>query len=141
MRAGQSYREVHVDGGVTRAVFAYPRGVELPAPRGPRNMWVVRNAKLGPEWDATQSTALGIARRSRGTLLKSQARGDVGEIRAIAREGGFDLHLTAVPQNFPLEYERPFDPTYMRTLYAAGLAAGRSGRGWGTMGELTGLAE
>lgn len=139
-RAGKTWTELHVDGGITRGVFAYPRDLRLPPPRGPRNMWVIRNAKLGPVWTATRSTAVGIASRSLSTLLKSQSRGDIGEIQAIAREGGFDLHLTAVPPDFPLNDQKPFDPTYMRTLYATGRAAGRSGRGWGTMAELTGLA-
>lgn len=141
VRDGRSYRELHVDGGITRGVFAYPGGLDLPPPRGPRNMWVIRNAKLGPTWEATRSTAVGIATRSLATLLKSQSRGDIGEIAAVAHADGFDLHLTAVPANFPLSYRRPFDPTYMRALYAVGLAAGRSGRGWATMGELTGLGE
>lgn len=138
-RGGRSWTELHVDGGITRGVFAYPNGLSLPPPRGPRTMWVIRNAQLGPVWASTRSTAVGIATRSLETLLKSQSLGNIGEIQAAARAGGFDLRLTAVPPDFPLDYDRPFDPTYMRTLYATGRAAGRSGRGWGTLGELTGL--
>ena len=62
-------------------------------------------------------------------------------IQAVAQAGDFDLHLTAVPPNFPLRYERPFEPRYMRTLFATGEAAGLSGRAWGTMAELTGVGE
>ncbi len=138
-RDGVRFQELHVDGGVTRGVFAYPASVRLPPRRGERNMWVIRNAKLAPEWDATRSTAVGIVRRSLSTLLKSQSSGDIYLIQSIAQAGDFDLRLTAVPPDFPLPYVRPFEPTYMRTLFATGEAAGRSGRAWGTLAELKGL--
>ncbi|GLS79739.1 patatin-like phospholipase family protein [Paracoccus marinus] len=141
VRNGTGFKEIHVDGGVTRGVFAYPGNLDVPPRAGARNMWVIRNAKLGPEWEATSSTAIGIARRSLSTVLKAQSRGDIAEIQAVAQAGDFDLHLTAVPPNFPLRYERPFEPRYMRTLFATGEAAGLSGRAWGTMAELTGVGE
>ncbi len=133
---GRAYRELHVDGGVTRGIFAYPADYRLPARTGPRHMWLIRNSKLAPEWKDTHATALGIAERSVDTMIKSQYRGELRLIQQVAARDGFDLHLTAVPPQFRLPEAKPFDPVYMRSLYDVGLASGRSGRAWGTTAEL-----
>lgn len=133
---GRAYRELHVDGGITRGIFAYPADFPLPPARGTRHMWLIRNSKLAPEWKDTRATALGIAERSIDTMVKSQYKGELRLIQQVAARDGFDLHVTAVPPQFPVPDAAPFDPVYMRTLYRLGLASGRSGRGWGTPAEL-----
>ncbi|HRO15626.1 MAG TPA: patatin-like phospholipase family protein [Paracoccus sp. (in: a-proteobacteria)] len=136
VRDGRFYQELHVDGGVTRGIFAYPANYPVPPKRGPRNMWLIRNSKLAPEWSATRATAVGIAERSIDTMIKSQYRGELRTIQQTAARDGFELRVTAVPPRFPVPYAKPFDPVYTRALYAVGLASGRSGRGWGTPAEL-----
>ncbi|MFI0394765.1 patatin-like phospholipase family protein [Paracoccus jiaweipingae] len=127
---GKAYQELHVDGGVTRGVFAYPPRAVMPWPRGPRRMWVVRNSKMSPEYVATRAGVLAIASRSLSTLIKSQASGDVAALQSLARRDGFDFRVTAVPPTFPITPDKPFDATYMRSLFATGEKVGRSGQGW-----------
>lgn len=127
---GKTYQELHVDGGVTRGVFAYPPRAVMPWPKGPRRMWVVRNSKMSPEHIATRTGVLSIASRSLSTLIKSQAAGDVAALQALARRDGFEFNVTAVPPAFPLASDEPFDQTYMRSLFATGEKVGRSGKGW-----------
>lgn len=136
-RDGQTVQELHVDGAVTEGVFAYPPGLDLPPKSGPRNMWLIRNAKIAPEWDATRADVVGIAGRSVSTLLKAQARSDMSAAKDLAARDGFRLHMTAVPPNFPIIPEKPFDPAYMQALFDVGLRAGQSGRAWGTLTELS----
>ncbi|WP_052041956.1 patatin-like phospholipase family protein [Paracoccus sphaerophysae] len=127
---GHRFQEMHVDGGVTRGVFAYPPEVTLPPRRGPRRMWVVRNSKLGPEPETVAQNALAIAGRSVSTMIKAQSLVDISEIQHLARRDGFDFHVTAVPAAQRLPQGLPFDPAYMDTVYRVGLASGRSRNGW-----------
>lgn len=127
---GHRFQEMHVDGGVTRGVFAYPPEVTLPPRRGPRRMWVVRNSKLSPEPETVAQNALAIAGRSLSTMIKAQSLVDITEMERLARRDGFDFHVTAVPPALRLPQGLPFDPVYMNTVYRAGLATGQSRHGW-----------
>lgn len=134
---GRRFQEMHVDGGVTRGVFAYPADLRLPPANGPRRMWVIRNSKLAPEPEAVPANALSIAGRSVGTMIMAQSRDDIAEMRRQAQRDGFDFNVTAVPAALPPAPDMPFDPAYMRTLYRAGLATGGSASGWA--GDVTPL--
>ncbi|WP_415393633.1 patatin-like phospholipase family protein [Paracoccus sp. SJTW-4] len=128
---GQRYSELHVDGGVTHGIFAYPPSVRLPRRRGQqRNLWVIRNSKLAPELRATKGSAVAVVERGLDTMIKSQAHSDMDTIARQARRDGFRLRMTAVPPDFPYISSVPFDPLYMQTLFRTGYAAGRSGRAW-----------
>ncbi|MFD1882747.1 patatin-like phospholipase family protein [Paracoccus pacificus] len=127
---GKPYQEMHVDGGVTRGVFAFPPGFALPHGSGPRNLWTIRNNKLAPEYAAVGQNALAISATSVGTLIKSQARGDIQAMRAQARAEGFTFHLAAVPPDFPRAPNTPFDTKYMRALFSTGQKQILSGQAW-----------
>lgn len=127
---GRRYQELHVDGGVTRGVFAYPPDVTLPPPRGPRRMWVIRNSKLAAEHQATRPGVVSIAERSLSTLIKHQSVSNIADMHAQARRDGFEFNMTAVPPNLNLPPTEPFDANYMDALFRAGLATGRSAHGW-----------
>lgn len=127
---GRRYAELHVDGGVTHGIFAYPPWVRPPRGRGQRNLWVIRNSKLAPELRATGGSAVAVVERGLDTMIKSQAHSDMDTIARQASRDGFRLRMTAVPPNFPYISSVPFDPLYMQTLFRTGHAAGLSGRAW-----------
>src|SRR5690606_13301385 len=107
---GQRYSELHVDGGVTHGIFAYPPSVRLPRGRGLRNLWVIRNSKLAPELRPTQGSAVAIVERGLDTMIKSQAQSDMATITRLARRDGLRLRMAAVPPDFPYISSVPFDP-------------------------------
>ena len=127
---GRRYQELHVDGGVTRGVFAYPSAFKLPASKTQRRMWVVRNSKMAPEPQATKQGLVSIASRSLSTLIKGQALSNVEDMQRLAARDGFAFNVTAVPSSLLLTEARAFDQQYMRTLYNAGVQMGRSPQGW-----------
>src|SRR5262245_14884342 len=57
---GQRYQEMHVDGGATVQVFAYPPTVklgELSKAGGferTRDLYIIRNSRLDPDWADTE---------------------------------------------------------------------------------------
>src|SRR5262249_32381253 len=51
---GQSYQEMHVDGGTASQVFVYPAAIQLhELAERDRTLYVIRNARLDPEWAET----------------------------------------------------------------------------------------
>ncbi|MGQ0672024.1 MAG: patatin-like phospholipase family protein [Hyphomicrobium sp.] len=134
--AGQTYDELHVDGGATRAVFLSPSGFSFKSVdrivgrRIKRQLFVIRNGKMGPEYAASRETTLGIAQRSLETLTKNQGIGDLVRMYARAKSDGIDYNLIAVPDSFKAERPEPFDAGYMRSLYAEGYRTGKDGVAW-----------
>lgn len=124
---GTSYTEMHVDGGVTRQLFLYPADLSLAdgledriSPLRKGTIWVIRNTKLEPQYEATTPRLLNIASRSISTLLKAAGVADVQVIRAQAQRDGWGLRLIAVPETFRGVESEPFDPQYMRALFEEG---------------------
>src|SRR5262249_15679435 len=79
VRAGDKVlEEMHVDGGPTRQVFVAPAQLSLQTfdrlyPRPPlRRIYIVKNGKLTPEYEAVASNTLPISARSVFTLTNSQ---------------------------------------------------------------------
>lgn len=131
------YSEMHVDGGVTRQLFALPRGLGLRESEIPGEaamtlgtIYVVRNTKLAPSFADTEAGILPIAARSISTLIKSSGVADVGTVREVSREEGFGLALTAVPESFDMPEEDIFDLVYMRALYKVGYDLALEGDPW-----------
>ena len=133
---GKRYQEVHVDGGVIRQIFVYPRDLDIRKlqsilqmnPR--KNMWLIRNSKVDPEYKPVSLSVGDIAERSFYTLTKYQGRGDLVNITSLAKRDGFKLHVTNVPKNFYVPLKEVFDRNYMRALYRVGYEKGRSKNAW-----------
>ena len=135
---GKRHQELHVDGGITHQIFAYPiatpvREIEQKLGISPRKtMWVVRNTKLEAEFEATGLGVTDIASRSINTLTKYQGQGDLFVIQQLAKRDGYDFRLTFVPGSFDAPYTEFFDQKYMRALYDVGYRAALSDEPWET---------
>lgn len=133
---GRDYDELHVDGGATREVFYTPGNFtfkELDALIGrkiARRLYVIRNGKLDPEWEATAETALALGARSMSTVLKNQTIGDLIRMHSKARAEGIDYNLAYIPSTFKAPRPGPFDLRYMQALYGVGLQLGKEGYKW-----------
>lgn len=133
---GKRYREMHVDGGVTRQVFLYPPGVSPTQIDGAvgwkmqRRVYIIRNAKVTPEYQAIPDKILPIATRSIATLIKTQGIGDLYEIATVAKRDNVDYNLAYIPTSFSVPSRSDFDPVYMLALYEEGFRLGRDGFPW-----------
>jgi len=130
------YEEMHVDGGPTRQVFLAPARFSLKTfdrlySKPPhRTIYVIRNGKIGPEYEAVQSNVLAISARSLFTLTKHQGMGDLNQIYAMAERDGAAFRLASVPQSFNVKSTKAFDPVYMQALFEVGHRLGQSGDAW-----------
>jgi hypothetical protein len=133
---GKRYDEMHVDGGVTNQVFIFPaqtnvRSLDQKVGRsGGRRLYVIRNGRLNPEFEAVEPQLLKIAGRSISSLIKYQGMGDLNRLYLQSRNNGVDFNLASVPESFTLVEKEPFDREYMRALYDVGFGLGRAGYKW-----------
>jgi len=133
---GRKYQEMHVDGGAMAQVFVYPIGLDFEAlakrndASRERRLYVIRNARLDPEWAQTERRTLSIAGRALASLIQAQGVGDLYRIYLAARRDGLDFNLAHIPASFEASHEAPFDTGYMRSLYDVGYEAAVHGYPW-----------
>ncbi len=133
---GQKYDEMHVDGGATTQVFLYPAGFEWDRVlerlkvTGTPKVWVIRNAKLKPDWAAVRPKVGAIASRTVKSLLRTQGAGDLVRIYMLAVRDGLTFSYTSISEEFDEQAEEAFDPVYMKRLFDYGAGLGESGRAW-----------
>ncbi|MFZ1103007.1 MAG: patatin-like phospholipase family protein [Hyphomicrobiaceae bacterium] len=132
----RTFEEMHVDGGATRHVFLAPAQFSLRTfdslyPRPPiRRVYVVRNARLEPAYEAVQPNTLAIGARSLTTLTKRQSIGDLNHIYAMTQRDGAEFRLASIPVSFTQKGSQSFDPVYMKALFEVGYRLGLGGKAW-----------
>jgi len=128
---GTRYQEMHVDGGTMAQVFLYPPSLSVAnSPQRKRALYIIRNARLDPDWASVERRTLSIATRAIGSLTRTQGVGDLYRIYATAQRDGLDYNLTYIPATFNTPHTEEFDTAYMRSLYAVGEQAAKSGYQW-----------
>ena len=133
---GKAYQEMHVDGGASAQVFAYPPVLnikELSAKVGmkrDRRLFIIRNARLDPDWADTKRLTLPIAQRAISSLIQNEGVGDLYRIYATSKRDGVDFNLAFIPPTFDVPLNEPFDQHYMNELFNLGYELGRSGYNW-----------
>ena len=144
---GKRYQEMHVDGGTMAQVFVYPASMRISEEAAAvgvtreRRLYVIRNARLDPDWASVERSTMSIAGRSIASLIHSQGIGDTYRIYAVAQRDGVDFNLTFIPSSFNFPHKEEFDNEYMRKLYAVGYDQAAKGIPWAkTPPGLTGPA-
>jgi predicted acylesterase/phospholipase RssA len=129
----QTYDEMHVDGGAAAQVFLYPvrfafkEFYEGESVERPRRAYIIRNAKLFPEWDVVNPGVFSIGGRSLSMLIKTQGLGDIYRIYWTMQRDGIDFNFAYIPADFNQESDEMFDKEYMTKLYNYGYEKSRSG--------------
>jgi predicted acylesterase/phospholipase RssA len=133
---GQQYQEMHVDGGIMAQVFAYPVGIsaqQLADATGlqrDRTLYVIRNARLDPEWAQVERQTMSVGGRALASLIHSQGIGDLFRIYATAERDEVDFNLAFIPSSFNEPHPEQFDNAYMRALYQVGFDTMLEGFPW-----------
>ena len=133
---GHAYQEMHVDGGTMSQVFVYPPKLnlkELSRQHGisrERRVYVIRNARLDPEWAQVERRTMSIAGRAISSLIHAQGLGDLYRIYLTTQRDGVDFNLAYVPASFDAPHPEEFDPDFMRALYQTGYEMAVKGFPW-----------
>lgn len=133
---GVRYQEMHVDGGAMAQVFLYPpalgiakRSAELGVQRE-REVYIIRNARLDPEWADVERLTYSIVGRAISSLIHSQGIGDLYRIYLTTQRDGIDYNLAFIGADFQFPHNEEFDQEFMRALYRYGYDLGRQGYPW-----------
>jgi len=133
---GQRYQEMHVDGGASAQVFVYPTKYQL-AERAAaigmqreRHLYLIRNARLDPDWAHVERRTMSIAGRAITSLIQTQGKGDVFRIFAVSQRDQVDFNLAYIPESFKAGHKEEFDNPYMRQLFQLGYDLAKNGYDW-----------
>jgi hypothetical protein len=97
---------MHVDGNTAAQVFVYPTAVRLKevaetvGVHRERTLYLIRNARLDPEWAQVERRTLPIAAQAISTLIQYQGIGDLYRIYSVTQRDGIDFNLAYIPPNF-----------------------------------------
>lgn len=128
---GARYQEMHVDGGTIAQVFLYPPSISAAgAVKRDRVAYIIRNARLDPDWASTQRRTMTIAMRAIDSLTRTQGIGDLYRIYSITQRDGVDFNLTFIPPTFTVPHTEQFGTDYMRALYDVGFESAKAGHRW-----------
>jgi hypothetical protein len=134
--SSQSFHEMHVDGGAITQVFLYPsalsqKGKELNVKlQKERNAYIIRNARLDPEWRETQRGTLSIIQRAISSLIQTQGIGDLYRIYHTTQVDGVSFNLAFIGSDFKFPHKTEFDTVYMQALFDYGYKQGLGGKEW-----------
>ena len=133
---GTRYQEMHVDGGAMAQVFVYPPSLKLGETAKQqgivreRHLYVIRNARLDPDWAEVERQTFSIAGRAISSLIQTQGVGDLYKIYTTAQRDGIDYNLAYIPKTFYAPHKEDFDSEYMRKLFQTGYDLAVKGYRW-----------
>lgn len=129
---GKDYQEMHVDGGASAQVFVYPPALNLSTSGivRERNLYVIRNARLDPEWAQVERSTFSIAGRAIDSLIQTQGVGDLYRIYATAQRDHLNFNLAYIPKTFTRKLKEPFETAYMADLFNVGYDLAVKGYDW-----------
>lgn len=133
---GKRYQEMHVDGGTIAQVFVYPVSVQVKKEGTAagvdreRRLYVIRNARLDPDWAQVDRRTMTIAQRAITSLIHSQGLGDLYRIYATTQRDEVEFNLAFIPPSFNVPHKEQFDSGYMRPLFELGYGMAIKGFPW-----------
>ena len=134
---GKKHQEMHVDGGASAQVFVYPPSLSRTTQQfsadqrdRERRVYVIRNARLDPDWATVERATFSILERAVTSLIQTQGVGDLYRIYLAAQRDRIDFNLAYIPETFTTQLKEPFETAYMRTLYEVGRDRALQGYQW-----------
>ena len=107
------------------------RNAKLQVARGSRlDLYVLLNAKIGPDFKVVDNSAITIASRTVSTFVHTEIRDTVFDTYQFARRSGMGFNISYIDKDITEPEGAGFDTAYMRSLYEYGYAKARSGAFW-----------
>lgn len=135
---GARLQEMHVDGGAFAQAFLYPPSltrdrrerIRRRQPVADITAYVIRNARLDPDWSVVERRTLGIAGRAISTMIAASGQNDLTRIYNTTQQDQVAFRLAFIGTDFDRQLTTPFEQAYMRALFANGLARAQAGFPW-----------
>jgi hypothetical protein len=135
---------MHVDGGTFVQAFLYPSAVTSARRAAlarrqrvqPARAWIIRNGRLDSEWATVDRRGISIAARAISSMIAASGFNDAVRLYFFAQRDGVDYNLAYIGSDFTEKLESPFEPNFMRALYAYGYERAHPGFQWAKMPPL-----
>jgi predicted patatin/cPLA2 family phospholipase len=128
---GKKYQEMHVDGGTIAQLFLYPPTIEINrALKRKRVAYIVRNARLDPDYVMSERRTINVAGRAINTMLAASGHNDVLRTYFVSLRDGVDYNLAYIGSDFTMEKKGEFEQPYMQALFQYGYDQAKAGREW-----------
>lgn len=133
---GETYHEMHVDGGVSAQVFLYPTAAARTADAAglvrsaKRDAYIIRNSRLDNDKEDVERSTISIVKRSISQLIQSQGLGDIYQIYQTTQKDHVGFNLAFIGPDFKATRKVEFDSDYMRALYHYGYDRALKGYLW-----------
>ena len=137
---GETYDEMHVDGGTITQVFFSELVVDLYAASAgagfdngegtSSTVYVIRNGYTDPQPRQVPREVLTISGRALSTMIKSASINDLMRIQQFIQQDGIDFRCTFIPEDFEFEKKEQFDPEEMQALFELGRTMVVEGTAW-----------
>jgi predicted acylesterase/phospholipase RssA len=125
---GKRFAEMHVDGGLGGQFFVAPASLmaatsqyRLPA----SELYIVINTGLQPQFKVVDRFAPAILTQAIGMAVPVDTRLMIDRSYIVAKRGGVEFNVAAIPASFNAPSNGPFDPKYMGALFKTGYEQGR----------------
>lgn len=136
---GYAFQEMHVDGGITGQVFAYPGWVSPKyfddkyrrfIERQQTDLYIVRNSRMQPEWSQVDRYTMDIGYNTIETMIHTLGDRDILQIYFQAKRDGNNFNLAAIDSDFHDKSGKGFNTEYMRSLFEYGFKKASNGYPW-----------
>jgi hypothetical protein len=128
---GKKFQEMHVDGGTMAQLFLYPPTLEAGRLlKRKRVAYIIRNARLDPDYAKAERRTISIAGRAINTMLAASGHNDIMRTYFISLRDGVDYNLAYIGADFTLEKKGEFEQAYMQALFQYGYEQAKAGREW-----------
>ena len=129
---GKKYQELHVDGGAIAQLFLYPPSIDMSASniKRERRAYIIRNARLDPDYAMAERRTITIAGRAIATMLAASGVNDVLRTYFVSQRDKVDYNLAYIGRDFDFPKKGEFDQAYMNALYEYGVREIVEGRAW-----------
>jgi len=125
---GEKHNEMHIYSGMTSQVLLYPAAfrfqslTDTAAAKRRREIFILRNGRLGPNHEPIERQLLPVAVRSISTLAKSHGMNDLHRIFVSSKRDRLDFNLAVTPHSFREPTPEPCDPAYTHAVFEVGFA-------------------
>jgi hypothetical protein len=133
---GKPFKEMNVDAGVVQQALLYPMyfGVRASLRYGKlareRHVYILRNARLDPDWASVNRDFLTITQRAVSTMIHYLGYNDVVRIYDMTKRDGMDYNLAYIETDFDRRKNELFDTVYMKALFDYAYEKGRKKPEW-----------
>lgn len=130
---GETFQELHTDGGVTRQVFVVPdafltaEGFVPASTQSARDIHVIINNEYDPQFSVIRSNSVPVVSRAYSTLLKATTQTTINATYAFAARNNIGFRMSYIDRYIPYKQTDPFNTQYMQELFEYGHKKGMQG--------------